>query len=177
MVRLLAIALGAIFIMSLVATGIAPKGPVGGGTQVAKDSSSGTGHSTRRQRAGASEADAMVLERDMSGQFHLTAAVNGDDTRFLVDTGADVVALTESTAERLGILPDRSEFQPVMQTASGVGYGARITIDSIEIGGSEFRNVEAVVVDGLGTNLLGQSVLRQFGKVELQGDRMVIRHS
>ncbi|NOU02416.1 MAG: retroviral-like aspartic protease family protein, partial [Novosphingobium sp.] len=73
--------------------------------------------------------------------------------------------------------PDRSEFQPVMQTASGVGYGARITIDSIEIGGSEFRNVEAVVVDGLGTNLLGQSVLRQFGKVELQGDRMVIRHS
>lgn len=176
MVRLLAIAFGAIFIMSLVATGIAPKAP-GNSVEMVKSNPASTGPASRRQIARSGDGDAMVLERDGSGQFHLTAAVNGDDTRFLVDTGADVVALTESTAERLGILPDRSEFQPVMQTASGVGYGARITIDSIEIGGSEFRNVEAVVVDGLGTNLLGQSVLRQLGKVELQGDRMVIGHS
>jgi aspartyl protease family protein len=176
MVRLLAIAFGAIFIMSLVATGIAPKAP-GNSVEMVESGSASAERSSRRQSARSGDGDAMVLERDGSGQFHLTAAVNGDDTRFLVDTGADVVALTESTADRLGLLPDRSEFQPVMQTASGVGYGARITIDSIEIGGSEFRNVEAVVVDGLGTNLLGQSVLRQFGKVELQGDRMVIRHS
>ncbi|NOU04190.1 MAG: retroviral-like aspartic protease family protein, partial [Novosphingobium sp.] len=145
MVRLLAIALGAIFIMSLVATGIAPKAP-GNSVEMVESGTASAERSSRRQSARSGEADAMVLERDMSGQFHLTAAVNGDDTRFLVDTGADVVALTESTAERLGLLPDRSEFQPVMQTASGVGYGARITIDSIEIGGSEFRNVEAVVV-------------------------------
>lgn len=176
MVRLLAIAFGAIFIMSLVATGIAPTAP-GNGVEMVKSDSASAARSSHRQSARSGDGDAMVLERDGSGQFHLTATVNGDDTRFLVDTGADVVALTESTADRLGLLPDRSEFQPVMQTASGVGYGARIVIDSIEIGGSEFRNVEAVVVDGLGTNLLGQSVLRQFGKVELQGDRMVIRHS
>ena len=38
----------------------------------------------------------------------------------------------------------------------------------------EVRNVDAVVVEGLPTNLLGQSVLRRLGKVELSGDRMVI---
>ena len=36
--------------------------------------------------------------------------------------------------------------------------------------------VPAVVVRGLGVNLLGQSVLGKLGKVELQGDEMVIRH-
>jgi len=63
----------------------------------------------------------------------------------------------------------------MMQTASGVGYGAPVTIDSLEVGGQEFRGVPAVVVEGLTVNLLGQSVLRQLGKVELSGDRMVIR--
>lgn len=122
-------------------------------------------------------ADVTVLDRDASGQFHMTAAVNGQDTRFLVDTGADVVALTVDEAERLGLGVRREEFQPIMQTASGVGYGAPVTIDRITIGDDEFRDVEAVVVDGLGTNLLGQSVLRRLGKVELQGDRMILRHS
>lgn len=120
--------------------------------------------------------DGIVIERDASGQFHLLAEVNGEDTQFLVDTGADIVALTVADAERLGldILPD--DFEPIMQTASGVGYAARVELDRIGLGNEEFRNVDAVVVKGLGVNLLGQSVLRRLGKVELQGDRMVIHH-
>lgn len=94
----------------------------------------------------------------------------------MVDTGADLVALTETEAEALGILPPPDAFQPMMQTASGVGYGAPVTLDELTIGESSFQSVDAVVVQGLETNLLGQSVLRRLGKVELQGDRMVIRH-
>ena len=35
--------------------------------------------------------------------------------------------------------------------------------------------VDAVVMDGLSVNLLGQSALSQLGSVELRGDTMVIR--
>lgn len=119
-------------------------------------------------------SDAMVLRRDSSGQFHLNARVNRLDTRFLVDTGADVVALTIDDAAAIGLNPAESEFQPIMRTASGVGYGAPVMLDSVEVGDNEFRNVEGVVVRGLGVSLLGQSVLRRLGKVELQGDRMVL---
>lgn len=168
MIRLFAIAFGAILAMMLVAGAIMPE---------ADSASSGSSAPAPAQSASAAVGDsqALVLRRDGSGQFHVTALVEGQDVRFLVDTGADVVALTIDEAEQLGLPVDPGSFQPMMQTASGVGYGAPVTIDSLEVGGQEFRGVPAVVVEGLTVNLLGQSVLRQLGKVELSGDRMVIR--
>ncbi|MBS3929949.1 MAG: TIGR02281 family clan AA aspartic protease [Sphingomonadales bacterium] len=119
------------------------------------------------------EGDALLLKRDDSGQFHLTASVNGGDVRFLVDTGADMVALTEDTAEELGLTV--GEMQPIMQTASGVGYAAPVVIDEMVVAGVTMTNIDAVVAQGLSTNLLGQSVLGKLGSVNLQGDQMVIR--
>lgn len=129
----------------------------------------------RAVQAAASRGGNTELRRGASGQFHLTARVNGDDTEFLVDTGADVVALTVDDARRLGISVDPANFQPLMRTASGTGRGALVELRSIEVAGHEFQNVTAVVMEGLEVNLLGQSVLRRFGSVELSGDRMVIR--
>ena len=149
----------------------------GPGETFSEQSEPAVGEAAPRPRPTAAyAAGATVLRRDGSGQFHMTARVNGSDTRFLVDTGADVVALTTSDAEAMGIELAEEDFLPIMRTASGTGYGAPVTLDRIEIGETEFRNVEAVVIRGLGTNLLGQSVLRRLGKVELQGDRMILRH-
>jgi aspartyl protease family protein len=122
----------------------------------------------------AATVERTVLQRDRSGQFHLTGQVNGQDVRFLVDTGADVVALTVADAESLNIDFNPTQFEEITRTASGAGMGQVVTIDRLEVGGMEFSNVQAIVVEGLDVNLLGQSVLRQMGKVELAGDRMVI---
>ena len=117
----------------------------------------------------------LTLNRDGQGQFTLRADVNGSEVEFLVDTGADMVALTEEEAANLGIMPDEEEFQPTMQTASGTGYGAPVMLDELEIAGQRLHDVEAVVVKDLGTNLLGQSALRQLGGIELKGDKMIIK--
>jgi len=117
------------------------------------------------------------IARDESGQFRLTAQVNGQDARFLVDTGADMVALTVEDARNLGIDVDPESFEPIGRSASGVARGAVVRIDRFQLGDAEFHDVDAIVLEGLGTNLLGQSLLRRLGKVELRGDRMVIRHS
>lgn len=129
-----------------------------------------------KREGGGFSGEQTVLERDSSGQFHIPARVNGEDTEFLVDTGADIVALTVADAERLGIHFAPEDFRPIMRTASGQGNAAVVRIDRLELGDDEFRDVGAVVAEGLPVNLLGQSVLRRFGKVELQGDRMVIEH-
>ncbi len=133
----------------------------------------------RSENAGDASLNAMqatAIDRDSSGQFHLSVLVNGEDVNFLIDTGADTVALTVDDAQRLGFDIDPDSFEPISQTASGTGYGTIVELDRIELGGDEFRNVQAMVIGGLGTNLLGQSVLAKLGKVELQGDRMIIYH-
>ena len=117
-----------------------------------------------------------VIRRDDSGQFYLNAHANGRETRFLVDTGADFVALSLEEAESLGVDFDRANFEAITKTASGTGMGQRVTIGQLTIAEKEFRDVEAVVIDGLETNLLGQSLLRELGQIEMHGDEMVIRH-
>src|SRR5512135_158821 len=47
--------------------------------------------------------EGMVIERDQSGQFHVNVSINDQPTQFLVDTGADSVALTVADAERAGL--------------------------------------------------------------------------
>lgn len=126
-----------------------------------------------RSATGENEDEALLLTRNSSGQFYMQGSVNGSDVRFLVDTGADMVALTEATAQDLGL--SVGEMEPIMQTASGVGYGTPVMLDEVVIGGETLTNVEAVVVQDLSTDLLGQSVLRRLGSVSLQGDRMIIR--
>ena len=120
------------------------------------------------------ESEALLLRRDGSGQFHLNVVVNGSGIEFLVDTGADIVALTEEEALALNLPVSSADYEPIMQTASGVGYGAPVTLDEMEIGGVVLHDIDAVVVQGLTTNLLGQSVLRKLGGIELKGDKMVI---
>ncbi|WP_421852134.1 retropepsin-like aspartic protease family protein [Novosphingobium sp.] len=119
-------------------------------------------------------AEMVEIVRDSQGQFHLDVDVGGEQVRFLVDTGADVVALTEDDADRLGLKPDPSQYRPMLQTASGTGMAAPVEIDRLTIGGHDLNGVEAVVVPDLPVSLLGQSALRRLGSVTLKGDRLTI---
>lgn len=145
------------------------------GGAFAAESSDGASKTARRKKDSGSTLDEIEISRDASGQFHLTAVANGSDTPFLIDTGADMVAITVAAAEDMGIDVDPEAFQPIARTASGTGYGMPVQIERFEVGGRELTDVDAVVMDGLSTNLLGQSVLGQLGSVELRGDTMVIR--
>lgn len=117
----------------------------------------------------------VVLKADDAGQFHIESEINHVPVAFMIDTGANMVALTEAQAADLGLMIMPDDFQPNMQTASGVGYGASVTLDRLEIAGTELRNVDAVVVKDLPLNLMGQSVLKQLGSVEMKGDTMVLK--
>lgn len=174
MARLLALVLFSILIMAAMALGTgALLGSADDGGAAQKAALQAANQPAESSQT-TTEAGALIINRDTSGQFRLTAQVNGQDTRFLVDTGADVVAISIEEAERIGIPVNPANFQPMMETAAGTGNGAAYEIDELSVAGQEFRNVEVIVLEGLKTNLLGQTVLSRLGRVELHGDQMTI---
>ena len=82
--------------------------------------------------------------------------------RFLVDTGATMIALPAADAVRMGI-DYRKGMQGRTRTAGGVVSVYRITLDSVRLGGIEATGVEAVVIEeGLDIALLGMSFLNRL---------------
>ena len=116
-----------------------------------------------------------VLQRESDGHFYADALVASYRARFLVDTGASIVALTASDAEAMGLEWAEGDLVPVGRGASGTVYGVPVRLDRVELGEFEARDVEAAIVpEGLGVSLLGQSFLSKLQGVRIEGDRMFI---
>lgn len=128
--------------------------------------------------AAASAADPprdTVLDREPSGHFLAIADVNAMPIRFVVDTGADIVALTEEDATRAHVPFDRSQYQVIGRGAAGDIRGQEVRIESIELDGKRANNVRAVVIEGGNMSLLGHTYLRELKSVSIEGDTMRLR--
>jgi aspartyl protease family protein len=115
------------------------------------------------------------VRRSPNGHFYVTALVNGQPVRFLVDTGATTVALTTEDARRAGIAFDPGRFDVIGQGASGPVRGQEMHFSSVELDGKERLHVSGVVIEGGNTSLLGQSYLSRLGNVQMRGDEMLLR--
>lgn len=105
----------------------------------------------------------VTLTADTRGHFLAMGSINGGSVRFLVDTGATLITLPASEAQRLGINYLRGT-RSAMQTANGVAIAYRVKLDSVRIGDIEINNVDALVgeSDALNMNLLGMSFLNRM---------------
>lgn len=104
----------------------------------------------------------IVLSESSGGHFLAQGAINGRAARFMVDTGASVVAMGRGEAQRLGV--DIRHAAPTrVQTANGVATAHQVTLASLRIGDVEVRGVDAVVVpQDMAYILLGNSFLSRF---------------
>lgn len=112
----------------------------------------------------------ITIPRDAMMQYQTTAIINGRSTRVLVDTGANVVAMSSAHARALGI--DYFTGEPSrVETASGVASAYRLTLGSVSVGGIRVDNVPATVVEGdyPVTILLGMSYLQHVKLQEHNG--------
>lgn len=107
------------------------------------------------------------------GHYYLTATINGEDIRFMVDTGASDIVLTREDAARVGINPATLSFFGQAQTANGLVQTAPVRLDTLALGPIHDSNIRAIVNGGeLETSLLGMSYLTRFARVELSRDRL-----
>lgn len=121
--------------------------------------------------------DAVVLDRQADGHFYAEANANAQPMRFLVDTGASVVALSAADAQRLGMIWNQNELQHIGRGVNGDVLGKPVHIAELRVGGLVAYNVRAVIIPyGLDVSLLGQSFLSQVGHVAISGNQMTLRN-
>ncbi len=123
-----------------------------------------------------SRSNSVVLQREPDGHFYADAVVNGATIRFMVDTGASSVALTQADAQRAGMFYSANDFNQVGRGAGGDIALRPVTFDRIAVGSIEAQGVRGVVIGGdADMSLLGQSFLSTLGGVSIEGDTMVLR--
>ena len=112
--------------------------------------------------ASAGSGSQIVLTAGSGGHFVTHGSINGTSVRFVVDTGATHVALSQAEAERIG-LKFRQGQRGVGNTANGQVVMYRVMLDTVRIGDVQVYNVEAAVVPAqIDQVLLGNSFLMRF---------------
>src|ERR1700754_2245863 len=86
------------------------------------------------------------IPRDPRGHFRTEGRIDGQRINFMVDTGASVVALNESSAARFGVRPPPGQFTVNVSTANGTVKAARTRIEILDVGGLIVRDVDAMVL-------------------------------
>ena len=118
---------------------------------------------------------AIAVPRSRDGHYYLTLNLNGTDVRFIVDTGATDVVLTQADAARIGIDPDSLRFTGIARTANGTVRTAPVRLDVVRLEGFTDRGIGAFVNEGaLDTSLLGMGYLERFDRIEIQRDRLIL---
>jgi len=108
-------------------------------------------------------ADSVALRRHGNNWFADVTLNDDHRSTFLVDTGAAVCAITPPLAEALGLVPDSDEPPVLIRGVTGSTWGRRVTIPSIRVGGTEARDVAAVIVPLPGMQgILGNSFLARY---------------
>ena len=93
----------------------------------------------------------------------------------MVDTGATVIALTESDAASIGSRPFRDEYKTTVTTANGSAKAASVKLASIDVGGVTVRDVPALVMpnNALSQNLLGMAFLSRLKRFEYANGKLL----
>jgi aspartyl protease family protein len=118
----------------------------------------------------------LSIPRDSRGHFATEGRIDGQRIGFMVDTGASVIALNESSAARFGLRPSRNDYRATVTTANGTVKAAPTRLPMVELGGLIVRDVDALVLpdEALSENLLGLSFLSKLRRFEYANGQMVL---
>ncbi|MET0207819.1 MAG: retropepsin-like aspartic protease [Burkholderiaceae bacterium] len=104
----------------------------------------------------------IVLTAGSGGHFLTQGTINGRSVRFLVDTGATNISMSQHEAQRLGIDYAKGQ-RGLANTANGQVVAHRVSLNAVRVGDVTVYNVDATVVPAqMDHLLLGNSFLSRF---------------
>lgn len=109
------------------------------------------------------------------GHFWVRAQVNGEDVRFLIDSGATTTAMSAATARAANVDVERGGFPVAINTANGMVEAQRARIGQLSLGPIRSRDLAAMVSPAFGdTNVLGMNFLSSLKGWRVEGQTLVL---
>jgi len=113
------------------------------------------------------ENSEFIIKQSPNGYYFVDGAINGKALNFVIDTGASFVSLPDSVAREARI---SCKNKMDMQTANGSTDACSTTIQKLNFGPFEIKNVMAVIAPNLKQPLLGMNVLQQLKIAQEKGE-------
>lgn len=119
------------------------------------------------------------MEKD-GGVYKVPCTVNGVKMKFIFDTGAATVSMSQTMAQFLldGEYMSKDDIKGVGQSQLADGSivnHAIIILRDIEIGGMHIHDIDATVIEGQNAPLLlGQTAISELGRLSIDGNKLII---
>ena len=109
----------------------------------------------------------------IDGHFWVTAKLNGEDVKFLVDSGATMTTIDRATAKKAGVevSPRRDQF---VRTGNGIIRVSTGRADELRVGGIRRQDVGLQVADNDDLNVLGMNYLSSLSRWGVEGRWLVL---
>ena len=120
------------------------------------------------------EGDTVRIRQSPDGHFYATARLNGVERRMLIDSGATTTAISEATAQAIGVTPRRMP-PVVITTANGMVEAARGRIETMRIGSMETRDLPVVISPAFGNmDVVGMNFLSRLGSWRVERGTLIL---
>jgi aspartyl protease family protein len=109
------------------------------------------------------------------GHFWVRASINGVERRMLIDSGATITALSQSTAQAAGVDAHSTLAPVVLRTANGATPARTGSVDELRVGNIVARNLKIVTAPGLGSlDVLGMNFLSKLDSWRVEGRTVIL---
>ena len=116
------------------------------------------------------------IGQSANGHYEVNALVNDQRVRFMIDTGASTIVLTQADASKAGIDISGLRYTVPVSTANGRTMAAYVELQEIKIGAITRQNLRALVAqDGqLDVSLLGMNFMNSLSGYKVQRDQLIM---
>lgn len=109
------------------------------------------------------------------GHFWVVASINGVPRRMLIDSGATVTAISESTARQAQVDTGTGLSPVILQTANGAARAETGKAEEIKVGKIVSRNLRIVTSPGLGNlDVLGMNFLSKLQSWRVEDNVLIL---
>lgn len=125
--------------------------------------------------AARTEGQALRIPVAPDGHYWVEGTINGSATRFLIDSGATITALSEQSARAAGLNFELQGPGVIMTTANGKIAAKRARVATLAIGPVRASDIDVVVSPAFGeVNVIGMNLLSKLKSWGVQNGEMVL---